>query len=88
VLYQTVCSSESTYLDPQQSRISKECNVLPARDNNVRPRTTDLSKLTLIREKSKKMVKKSLCLTNYALCREDVWGSGCIDPCFLDLEIS
>jgi hypothetical protein len=31
---------------------------------------------------------KPLCLTNYALCREDVWGSGCIDPHILDLETS
>jgi hypothetical protein len=27
----------------------------------------------------------SLCLTNYALRHEDVWGSGCIDPCIRDL---
>jgi hypothetical protein len=30
--------------------------------------------------KNKVEVKKSLCLTNYALHHEDVWGSGCIDP--------
>jgi hypothetical protein len=30
-------------------------------------------------------VKLSLCLTNYALRREGVWGSGCIDPHVLDL---
>jgi hypothetical protein len=30
----------------------------------------------------------SLCLTNYALRHEDVWGSGCIDPHFLDLGTS
>jgi hypothetical protein len=30
----------------------------------------------------------SLCLTNYAVCHEGAWGSGCIDPCFLDLSIS
>jgi hypothetical protein len=38
--------------------------------------------------KVKKKVKLSLCLTNYALCHEDVWGSGCIDPRFLDLGTS
>jgi hypothetical protein len=27
-----------------------------------------------------------LCLTIEALCYEDVWGSGCIDPRFLDLS--
>jgi hypothetical protein len=36
----------------------------------------------------KKMVKLSLCLTNYTLRHEDVWGSGCIDPHFLDLGTS
>jgi hypothetical protein len=30
-------------------------------------------------------VKLSLCLTNSALRHEDVWGSACIDPRFLDL---
>jgi hypothetical protein len=29
--------------------------------------------------------KSSLCLTNEAQCLEDVWGSGGIDPCILDL---
>jgi hypothetical protein len=33
-------------------------------------------------------VKLSLCLTNYALRHEDVWGSGCIDPRFLELGTS
>jgi hypothetical protein len=33
-------------------------------------------------------VKLSLCLTNLALRHEDVWGSGCIDPHFLDLGTS
>jgi hypothetical protein len=28
----------------------------------------------------------SLCITNEALYHEGVWGSGCIDPCFLDLS--
>jgi hypothetical protein len=28
-------------------------------------------------------VKLSLCLINYALCHEDIWGSGCIAPPFL-----
>jgi hypothetical protein len=31
---------------------------------------------------------KSLCFTNWALCHEGVWGSGCIDPHFLDLGTS
>jgi hypothetical protein len=35
-----------------------------------------------------KKVKLSLCLTDYALRHEDVWGSGCIDPRFLDLGTS
>jgi hypothetical protein len=33
-------------------------------------------------------VKLSLCLTNWALRHEGVWGSGCIDPHFLDLGTS
>jgi hypothetical protein len=33
-------------------------------------------------------VKLSLCLTNSALRHEDVWGSGCTDPHFLDLGTS
>jgi hypothetical protein len=33
-------------------------------------------------------VKLSLCLTNEALHHEDIWGSGCIDPHFLDLGTS
>jgi hypothetical protein len=30
-------------------------------------------------------VNVSLCLVNYALRHEDVWRSGCIDPCFIGL---
>jgi hypothetical protein len=37
---------------------------------------------------SKVKVKLSLCLANQALRHEDVWGSGCIDPHFLDLGTS
>jgi hypothetical protein len=33
-------------------------------------------------------VKFALCLTNEVLCHEDVWGSGCVGPCFLDLNTS
>jgi hypothetical protein len=33
-------------------------------------------------------VNLSLCLTDYALRHEGVWGSGCIDPRFLDLGTS
>jgi hypothetical protein len=33
-------------------------------------------------------VKSSLCLSNEALLHEGVWGSGCIDPHFLDLGTS
>jgi hypothetical protein len=33
-------------------------------------------------------VKLSLCLTNWALRHEDVWGSGYINPYFLDLGTS
>jgi hypothetical protein len=33
-------------------------------------------------------VKLSLCLTNEALRHEGVWGSGCIEPHFLDLGTS
>jgi hypothetical protein len=29
-----------------------------------------------------------LCLSNSALRHEDVWGSGCVDPCIFDLGIS
>jgi hypothetical protein len=32
--------------------------------------------------------KLSLCLTNSALCHEDVWGAVCIDPRILDIDIS
>jgi hypothetical protein len=35
---------------------------------------------------SRSKVKLSLCLTNQALCHEDFWGNGCIDPNFLDLS--
>jgi hypothetical protein len=35
-----------------------------------------------------KNVKLSLCLINYALRDEGVWGSGCIDSHFLDLGTS
>jgi hypothetical protein len=41
------------------------------------------SLLTTTTRKGKKKVTLSLCLTNSALRHEDVWGSGCIDPCFL-----
>jgi hypothetical protein len=34
------------------------------------------------------LVKFYLCLTNYALCHEGAWGSGCIDPRFIDLGTS
>jgi hypothetical protein len=34
------------------------------------------------------MVKLSLCSTNQALRHEDLWGSGCIYPYFLDLSTS
>jgi hypothetical protein len=33
-----------------------------------------------------KKVKLFLCLTNYALRHEDVWGSGCIDRRFLEVS--
>jgi hypothetical protein len=33
-------------------------------------------------------VKLSLCLTTKALRHEGIWGSGCIDPHFLDLGTS
>jgi hypothetical protein len=33
-------------------------------------------------------VKLSPCLTNYALSHENVWGSGCIHPRFLELGTS
>jgi hypothetical protein len=33
-------------------------------------------------------VKLSLCFTNQALRHEGVWGSGCVDPHFLDLGTS
>jgi hypothetical protein len=36
----------------------------------------------------KKKVKLSLCLTNYKLRHEDVWGSVCIDPLILNLGTS
>jgi hypothetical protein len=33
-------------------------------------------------------LKLSLCLTNQQLRHEDVWESGCIDPCYIDLGTS
>jgi hypothetical protein len=30
----------------------------------------------------------SLCLTNYTLRLDGVWGSGCVEPHFLDFDIS
>jgi hypothetical protein len=33
-------------------------------------------------------VNLSLCLTNQPLQHEGVWGSGCIDPRFLNLGVS
>jgi hypothetical protein len=35
-----------------------------------------------------KKVNLSLCLNNWTLLHESVWGSGCIDPYFLDLGTS
>jgi hypothetical protein len=35
-----------------------------------------------------KKVKLPLCISNWALCREDVWGGGYIDPHILDRGIS
>jgi hypothetical protein len=40
--------------------------------------------LAIIRIIIGKKVKVSLCLTNYALRHEDVWGSGRIDPRILE----
>jgi hypothetical protein len=37
---------------------------------------------------SKGKVKLTLCLTNYTLCQEGVWGSERIDSHFLDLGTS
>jgi hypothetical protein len=37
---------------------------------------------------SRQKEKLSLCLTNYALLHEDVWGNGCMDPRILDLGTS
>jgi hypothetical protein len=34
---------------------------------------------------NKGKAKLSLRLTDYALCHEDVWGSGCVELCILDL---
>jgi hypothetical protein len=45
------------------------------------------SNLDLAKIKYKK-VKLSLCLTNKALRHEGAWGSGCIDPHFLDFDSS
>jgi hypothetical protein len=33
-------------------------------------------------------VAKFLCLTNKALSQEGVWGSGCINPRFIELDTS
>jgi hypothetical protein len=56
---------------------------LPEHEAGMLPTETLCSvTLTLI---CKGGVKLSLCSTNQALLHEDVWGSGCIDPRFLDL---
>jgi hypothetical protein len=53
-----------------------------------------LKAFLVIRNKNKPIiiiiikVKLSLCLINQALHHEGVWGSGCIDPRFLDLGTS
>jgi hypothetical protein len=39
-------------------------------------------------KKKKEKINLSLCLTNQALCHEDVWESGCIDPRILDFGTS
>jgi hypothetical protein len=51
--------------------------------------SSGLSRSYIISEvKGKSKVKLSLCVTNEALRHEDVWGSWCIDPHFLDLGSS
>jgi hypothetical protein len=44
--------------------------------------------VAILTERMDIKVKLSLCLTNYALRHGGVWGSGCIDPNFLDLGTS
>jgi hypothetical protein len=44
--------------------------------------------INILMIRSKVKVNLSLCLTNDALRHEDVWGSGCIDPQFLDFGTS
>jgi hypothetical protein len=53
-------------------------------DKNKTKEESELRKV----EKISKKVKLSLCLTNLALRHKGAWGSGCIDPRFLDLGTS
>jgi hypothetical protein len=48
-------------------------------------RLLDFSIVTILRKRGKSL---SLCLSNKALRHEEVWGSGCINPRFLDLGTS
>jgi hypothetical protein len=40
------------------------------------------------RRRYSSVIKLFVCLINYALCHEGVWGNECIDPYFLDLGTS
>jgi hypothetical protein len=44
--------------------------------------------IIFLRQLEIKKVKLSLCLTNKAICHEDIRESGCIDPCMIDLGTS
>jgi hypothetical protein len=59
-------------------------------DPHIRPSSTEDLFPTRNRYKllKCKKVKLSLCLINSALCHENIWGSGCIDPRILDLGTS
>jgi hypothetical protein len=68
-------------------KIDRDANSLA--EEQMRVRSPRKSERTLLCEgdlyqTSEAKVKLSLCLINYALRHEYVWGSGCIDRRFLD----
>jgi hypothetical protein len=75
----------------QATDLLKESTALCTWSNRIHYGTFLLLWISLnsdVAKVKKKKVKLSLCLTNSALRHEDLWGSGCIDPHFLDLNTS
>jgi hypothetical protein len=62
--------------------------ILPLPEIELRPSSSYPVTIPTELSRSEGKVKSSLCLTNYALRHEDVWGSGCIDQRLFDLGTS